>query len=275
MLKKSLIATATLLAFGTFVFGRDVFSYAKTWGASVRDAVKSQVPLGNEVTRARDMVEDLVPDIEECIEAIARQQVDIEYLTREIGDKEYGLAEKKDAILVLRSHLASGDSKFVVARRSFSNDKVKLDLSYRFERYKVAEDSLMRNRQILAARQKSLMANEEKLDTMIASKKDLEVNVEQLEARLKTIQAAETASMINFDDSQLSRAKTLILELNKKLDVKDKLLATEGKASGYLIPFESKLEVPDENITQEIDAYFGSWADGEAGAEVAEAKPAA
>ena len=48
-LKKSLIGAAVLVALGTFVFGRDALSYATTWGGTVRDAVKSEVPLSKSV----------------------------------------------------------------------------------------------------------------------------------------------------------------------------------------------------------------------------------
>ena len=67
MLKKTLISAAVMVALGTFVFGRDVFSYATTWGGTVRNAVKSEVPLEFEIERARTEVENLVPDIRDMM----------------------------------------------------------------------------------------------------------------------------------------------------------------------------------------------------------------
>jgi hypothetical protein len=110
----------------------------------------------------------------------------------------------------------------------------------------------------LKAREKSLRAHEQKLDEMLAAKKDLEVQVEQLGARVKTLQAAETVSTLEIDDSELTRVKKLIRELNKQLDVKEKMLDAEGKFVG-LIPVESTAtEMPAEKITEEIDAYFNT-----------------
>ena len=77
MIKKALIGTAAALLVGGFVFGRDVFSYVRTAGASVRDAVKSEVPIEFQVERAREMVERLVPEIRDSMHVIAEQQVDI------------------------------------------------------------------------------------------------------------------------------------------------------------------------------------------------------
>lgn len=256
MIKKTLIGTAILLAAGTFVFGRDLFSYAKTAGSSVRSAVKSEVPLDFQIQRAREMVEDLVPDVRRCMHVIAEQQVDIERLQESITGKERELGQQKDVILTLRDDLQNGNGQFVYASRTYTPDEVKRDLSRRFERFKAAEGTLKRDRQVLEAREKSLSANEEKLENMLAAKKDLEVEIEQLEARLKTIQAAQTVSTIEIDDSQLARAKTLIRELNKQLDVREKMLDAEGKFTG-LIPVETESGIPVDDVTGEIDAYFG------------------
>ena len=96
--KKILIGAAVLATLGTFVFGRDVVSYMKTAGNSVREAVKSEVPVDFEVERARKMVEDLVPDIRRCMHVIAEQQVDVETLQQEMHDSELAMKQQKEAM---------------------------------------------------------------------------------------------------------------------------------------------------------------------------------
>lgn len=255
MIRKALIGTMAGLVLGTFFFGRDVFSYARTWGSSIRDAVKAEVPLEFEVERAHEMVENLVPDIRNCLYVIAEQQVDIENLDDEIARKAANMDEQKEAILALRTDLKSGDTTFVYARRSYSSDEVQRDLAHRFERYKAAEEMLHRQRQILQARQKTMLANQEKLEKLLVAKQDLAVQVAQLEARLKTVQAAETVSTLEIDDSQLSRVKKLIRELNRQIDIKVKVLDAEGQFTD-LIPVDAK-PASTADVTREIDAYFG------------------
>ena len=254
-LHKALVTAAIVTVGGYLIFERDAFSYLRTWGASVRESVKGEVPIEFEVERAREMVEKLVPDIRDCMHVIAEQQVDIEYRAAEIASKENGMVRQRSNILTLRGDLDSGNSTFEYASRRYSCDDVKRDLALRFERYKTAEDSLRRDRQIVAAHQKSLIANEQKLDALLVSKQELEVKIEQLEARLKTVRAAEAASTLEFDDSRLARAKKLIRELNKQLDVKEKELDTHGKFTG-LIPVDAQPEPSIEDVTIEIDAYF-------------------
>ena len=130
------------------------------------------------------------------------------------------------------------------------------DLSTRFERFKVAETALKRDQQLLDARREALRANQDKLDGMLTAKKELEIKLEQLDARMRTIAAAESVSELEFDDSRLSRAKSLIRGLNKQLDVKERLLDAEGRFTG-LIPVDPTTEKDAAELGSEIDAYFG------------------
>ena len=186
-LKKSLIGAAVLVALGTFVFGRDALSYATTWGGTVRDAVKSEVPLEFEIERARTEVENLVPDIRDMMHVIASAQVDVDHKAKEVERRSDGLSSQKKAILALRNDLDTGRSEFVYASHTYSADDVRKDLEKRFKQYKVAENSLESDVQILTAWKKTMTANQEKLDTMLTAKQDLEVQIEQLEARLRTV----------------------------------------------------------------------------------------
>ena len=256
MLKKTLIGAAVMVALGTFVFGRDALSYATTWGGSVRDAVKSEVPLEFEIERARTEVESLVPDIRDMMHVIASAQVDIDHKAKDVERKSGSLDSKKAAILALRNDLDTGKSEFVYAKHSYSAHDVRKDLEKRFKLYKVAENSLESDVQILSAWQKTMTANQEKLDTMLTAKQDLEVQIEQLGARLRTVEAVEATATLDFDDSKLARAKKLILELNKQLDVRERQANLEGEVNG-LIPIETGSEPTESSITNRIDDYFG------------------
>jgi chromosome segregation ATPase len=264
LMKTMIWAGVALVGLTTFVFGKDAWNYVvngtKAVRENVQDAVKSEIPIEFEVQRAREMVEDLVPDIRKCMHVIAEQQVDVEARHDEIASRETALDEQRDAILALRSDLESGKTQFVYKKRVYSEDEVRRDLATRFERFKIAEETLDRDRQIAAAREKALAANEEKLAGMLRAKQDLEVRIEQLEARVKSVRAAETVSNLEIDDSQLSRAKSLIRELNKQLDVKERLMDAEGKFSG-LIPVEAGARDVPEDIESRVDEYFAPKAD--------------
>ena len=255
MLKKGLLGLAVAALIGTFVLGREGVSYFRAGCQNVRNAVKAEVPIEFEIERARSLVDQLVPDIRQCMHVVAEQQVDIEHRQTQLAQKEVEIAKQKDAILALRSDLGTGKSAFVYAKHSYTAGDVKRDLASRFERFKAAEEMLQADRKILTAREQTLIANREKLENMLQAKKDLEVKLEQLQARIHTVKAAEAVSQLAIDDSNLSHARKLITELNKQLDVKQKMLDVEGRFVG-LIPVETVEPAVPTDLDKQIDAYF-------------------
>jgi tRNA U34 5-carboxymethylaminomethyl modifying GTPase MnmE/TrmE len=110
-----------------------------------------------------------------------------------------------------------------------------------------------------AARERSLLAAREKLEGMLAAKRQLEVEVENLEARRQMIAAAETTSEFQFDDSHLGRVKELIADLGARLDVADKMVAAQTDYHDE-IPLD---EPSEENIVEQVSRYFGEPDDSE------------
>lgn len=254
MIKKIVLGVGALVLLPTFIFGTSAFSYLTTARDNVREAVKREIKPEFEVQRVKGLVDNLVPDIRDCMHVIAEQQVDIEHLQNEIVRREDALVDQEKVILSMTKDLDSGDQEIRYVNRTYTQDEVERDLSMRFEKFKVATDALKRDRKILKAREKTLAANQDKLNNMITEKQDLEMQIVELEARLKSIQAQETISELNFDDSQLAQAKAAIRDLNKTLDVKERMLDAEGRFVN-LIPTEDVRRVP-EDLTAQIHDYL-------------------
>jgi chromosome segregation ATPase len=256
VVKKVVLGSLVALGVGGFVLGKDLWSYVRTGAHSVRQAVKAEVPVEFEIERARNLVDRLIPDIRQCMHVIAEQQVEVEHLSQEIARRDDEIRQQKAEMLALRNDLGTGRSTFQYASHTYTQHDVKRDLASRFERFKAAEEILAADRKILVAREQNLTANQDKLTGMMQAKKELEVKLEQLQARMETIRAAETVSTLAIDDSNLSHARQLINDLNKQLDVKQRVLDAEGRFTG-LIPVHAKGDAPiPANIEAEIDAYF-------------------
>ncbi len=258
MLRKLIWGAVGTALLGSLVVGREAVSYVRAGCKSVRQAVKAEVPLEFEIQRAQSLVDQLVPEVHHCMRVIAEEEVNVEDLNEEVRRTEESLAHQKQEILALRKDLGSGNSTFKYAGRVYAPEEVRRDLAERFNRFQTVEQTLSHRRQVLAARESALNAARAKLDAMLIAKQDLALEIENLDARLKTLRAAETASNIAIDHSQLSRAKQLIRELNKQLDVKEKLLDAEGRMTG-LIPVLQSENVP-EDLNSQIDKYFGDEA---------------
>ncbi len=260
MLKKMVIGSLATTLVAGFIFGKDIFSYATTACTNVRDAVKSEITPEFELARIRNDIDKLMPEIRQHMTVVAEQSVDVKDLERDIEKKESHLAGQKEAILALRGDLTSSHDKFTYRHVSYTRGEVESDLSLRFEAFRVGEGAVARDRQILTAQRQTLRANQQKLDSMLGRKQELSVLVSQVEARLKTIQAAEAVNNIEVDDTQLTRVEGLINDLNHALDVRESLLETEGHVMGR-IPVEVDPVELQTDVVTEIDQHFGLVSD--------------
>jgi hypothetical protein len=87
---------------------------------------------------------------------------------------------------------------------------------------------------------------------MMAAKRQLEVDVENLEARLKMVEVAQTSSQYHFDDSQLARVKQLMTDIRTRLGVAEKLVNADIQCQDE-IPLE---ESAPDNIVEQVTEYF-------------------
>ncbi len=255
MIKKAIIGSLALMLIAGVMLGRNAKSYIKTMGNRVGEAVKSEMDLDFEVDRARTMIDDLSPAIEECQEVVIKQQVELARMETSVAAQENKLDERQGEILALRADLKTGKDTFRYASVSYSRNDVKRDLTIRMDRYKGAEAALNRDKKIMMAQRDKLRANQQTLESMVGQKKELEVAVAQLEARLEQIEAEEAISTLAIDDSQLSQAKQLIQELNNQMDVKSAMLDNQANYTG-LIPVGKK--TVERDITSEVDDYFST-----------------
>lgn len=254
MLKKIVIGSVAVAALSGVIFGTDAYSYLTTSAKRFRTEVKANVPLEFEIERARNMVAELVPDIQKNMHIIAQEEVEIDDLRTQIARSEKNLNVEKQKLLTLCSDIGNSQGKFHYSNRVAKPGEVKTEVARRFERFQTAEATLKAKKSMLEARERSLNAAREKLDGMFSCKRDLEVEVQNLEARLKMLQAAQTTSQFNFDDSQLSRCKKTMQELKKRLDVAERVLEQDGKLIDGL--GEEAPEV-SEDVVEQVHRYFG------------------
>ena len=260
MIKKAIITTAGVALLGAFFFGRDVVSYVSTSAHMVRDSVTEQIPPEFQIERARRELKNLVPDIVRNVETIAHEQVEVEELDNQIAGAEKRLGQEKVAIKRLAVDLKSGNGIFHYASRSFTRDQVKTDLSNRFERYRTHEGTLGSLRDMRDARQRTLEGARQNLENMVAMKQRLEVKLENVEAKLKMLEAQQTASRYAFDNSRLSRAKKLIDYLDKRLAVAAKVMDAKGEWAVEIPLTEGPI---DDDIIDEVTEYFAEDEVGE------------
>lgn len=255
MIKKVAVSTIALATLGGMVFGTDVFSYVRTGIHSAQSRIRSEVPLEFEIERAREDVVQLLPEVRKSMHLIAEEQVAVANLRKSVDQRELALDSQEESILSLTSDLKSGESRFVYAGHAYTQREVEKDLTERFNRFKSAEETLKREKELLSAKEKALTTHRETLEGMLSQRKSLEVELERLEARVKTVNARKQIASIQVDDSKLNRVKSMIETIDKRLDVEDAVLAADGDFSG-LIPVEEEKASEQGNIAHAVDEYF-------------------
>lgn len=252
MVKKGLFAGGALLLLLGLLFGRDAVSYTTTSLGWVRQSVRDSVPVSFELERARKMIRDLDPEIQRNMHLIAKEEVDVQGLKETLAAGEKSLAKSRSQIELLTNDLKKGDSNFVYAGKSYTSRQVEADLTQRFESYKVKQATTEKLAQVLAARERGLVAGREKLKAMQAAKSRLEVDVANLDARMEMVRVAQSTSEFNFDDSRLSRTKDLVKDIGARIDVAEKLVNADTTYTGQI-----DLEEPtSSDITEQVTKYF-------------------
>jgi hypothetical protein len=252
MIKKGLFVVAGLGVTMLFLFGRDAASYVATTYHKLTNSVQDSVPIEFQIDRAREMVRDLEPEIRNSMHVIAKEEVALEQLNQQIDLNQEKADKDKRDILRLQTDLGKGKDVYRYASRSYSCDEVKQDLSRRFNRFKVADDTLSSMKQMRDAREKNLDAAQQKLAAMVNARRKLEVDVQNLEAKRKLVEVAQASSEYVFDDSQLARCKELITDIRTRLDVAAKLANADVNIE-VEIPLD---EATPSDITDQVADYF-------------------
>lgn len=253
MLKVGVLGTAAALVVGGTVFGTELGSYLRSSTRCVTSAVKDNVPVEFELRRARDLLDDIIPEMHASIRSIAEQEVEIASLRAEITDSEKAVAEAKGKVAKVRECLATPGNSFSIGQIIYSRDELKDDLARRFERTKEAELALAGKKRLLSNREKSLQAALQVFERTRGQRAQLENQIAALESQHKLVQMASVGSGVQIDHSKLAQTERLIADIKKQLDVAERVLAHKAKFVDS-IPVDSV--VNEKELLTEVDAYL-------------------
>ncbi len=254
MLKKGLVVSGAVVLLLLLLFGGRFCSNVSTAVKGLQDRVEENIPIGFHLDRARHEIARLDPVIRDLTHDIAREEVAVEQLEGQISGSEGQLAAEKEDIMTLTASLDSGSSvhRFVSTGESYTSEQVEKDLARRFERYKSKDEMTKALRQRLDARRARLDGAHEQLEETLSAKRELEVEVANLEAQLKMIEVAKTANEFSYDNSQLAKARNLINDVKTRIEVEAKLVNAEETLEPGI-----KLDEPENrNIRDEVTNYF-------------------
>jgi hypothetical protein len=250
--KRGLIGATGFVLVGGLLFGKDLASYVRSSARGVRTVVKDSVPIEFELRRARDLLEDIIPEMRANIQLIAEEEVEVASLKAEIARNQEALEEERTRIQTLRTSLEQPRAQYCFAGRDYSRSEVKADLAARFERFKEGELVLDSRERLLASREKSLNAAVQLLEKTKSEKRILENKIEALASQYRLVKAASVGSKIQVDNSKLAQTEKLITEIQKRLNIAERVLAHESRFIES-IPVDTVVEA---DLVAQVDEYF-------------------
>jgi len=256
--KTAIVGGVAALALGALVLGTSWLSYARTAKNEVLTAVEDAIPIEFQLKRAKDMLaNELEPEIRKMKHVVAESQVAVEHLQAKLDERQETVTQRRSEIMSRNDQLKSAKTTFLVNDVSYTKTELEADLSKRFDRFKTLEHTFKTEAKVMEAKRQAVVANESKVEKLLAAREDLRLQIEELEARLSALQAAETVAESEFDDSKLSNVKELLDSLDAKVDVRERELQLEGQNTD-LIPVET--EGSSKSVVESVDAYFGNEA---------------
>jgi len=263
--KRGLLAGVAAAAAGALIFGGDLASYLKSSGRGVQRAIRQNIPTEFELQRARDLVEEIIPEMHANIRMIAQEEIEIEQLKGDIAQSEKSLASEKERLQKLSTVLTRQQASYTLSGREFTHEQIKEDVGRRFECFKEGELVLQSKQRLLTNREKSLAGARQMLEQTRAQKALLEEKIKALDGQHRLLQAAAAGSQLQVDSSKLAQTAKLINDIKKRLDVAERVLSHEARFA-EAGPMET---VSDEDLLAQINEYFARPGGGQGELKVA------
>lgn len=251
-LKYGVITVAAVAIVGGVVFGRDLASYLSSGSKLIRTSVKENVPIEFELARARDLVNDIVPEMQANVRLIAQQEVEIANLREEITSAHASLDAERGKLAKLRQCLDKQDVSFTLGGATYSREQVKTELVHKLDLVREAEVVLSGKDRLLENRQRSLAAAMQVLERTRSQKSELEGRIAALESQHRLIKAASVGSGSGIDTSKLAQTQKLLAEIKTQLDVSERVLAHESR---FVEPMVIDA-VDEKDVTRQADEYL-------------------
>jgi len=264
IVKKVVVWGLIFCAAGWLLVGSELGSYIRSSARALRGGIKSSLPAEFLLKRARDLLDEVGPEMQANIRLVAQQEVEIANLKSDLSAGEKSLADQQARVQRLRAMLADEHAEYRLCGITYSREQLKEELASSFDRYREAESAIAAKRRLLSARERSLVASMQAIEKIRVQKVNLENQIIALEAQSRLIQVASNGSSVSMDTSKLAQAQRLLVDVKKQLDVSERVLAHEARFT-HPIPIDT---VDEKGLISAVDRHFSAAATTRPGAPV-------
>ncbi|GDY01937.1 hypothetical protein LBMAG49_12660 [Planctomycetota bacterium] len=253
--KLVVLTTVVLGTAGYLLFGTNLGSYLGTVATSVQDKVNESIPVDFEIKRAEGLIQKIDPQIESCKRDVARAEVELEELQGSVvGLEKVTINEEKKLKSGARILSGDGDAQIVLASDALTRRKVELDLQRTIDSFRNNHSILKTKRALIDRQTESVSVAKQRLLAVRAERENLTDQVRMLKTQQQWVSAmAANQQRFDLDDSALSQARAALTQVQKRLDVAQKMLENDMASQG-----EDPLAktAPSRNVLFEIQEQF-------------------
>lgn len=239
---------------GFLLFGSDLTSMIRQSAKSIQQSARQSVPVEFELDRAKEQINEILPDLQSQVRMIAEEEVAIVRLEKEVAADQARMEKLEKTISALREKARSQQVSFSMGAMKMDRTQFTNHLQTRFNHFKQAKLSTQSKQRLLEKRRAGLAAAVTLLEEMRIRQSELELKVESLAAQHRLLKASKIESGTLVDGSQLSKANQLLGQIENRLAVAERVMAYDRNTIEVIVEEEAS---NSQSVLAEIDQYFG------------------
>lgn len=244
MCKKAIIAL--------LVVGGGVWAY-KHFDITFRRKDNS---IEKQIAKQREALAGLDKEIRKNLSGVARREIEVKDLEKNIREVEVNQAENKKYILARRGELKA-DGSLTAALSDEQRQEAERELGRAVAAYKRCDSDLVAKKAKLKALKEALDAAHEELMAYQNQRRGLETELAELEAMVARLRTEEIRARVNVNSTELAELTQRNAELKQEIEVRIKEVELEGRYIGKPSARLATLE-PAVDVYVEVDQLFGS-----------------
>jgi len=263
MKKTVALLVAGVLALVVLAKTTNVSSYVGTMWCKAKDAAKQQVPTEFDIDRISHEIAGLDSKLDQMIRPIAEHKVAVDRLRKQVADDETKLNDQKKVLLDATAAVknANKDDRLVYGGKPYTVAQVKTKIALDFASFKKFEATVTAQQNLLKAREDTLLAAQEQLQTFMSKKEEFKLQLAQLRAEHEINKVAAIGTNIEIDNTPLASISEALTELRDRID--QQRVALELKR-GILDANGIPLNQPQQNVAVDLDAIQAHLQNGAA-----------
>ena len=257
MFKSMFLIGLGLFLVSYFLFGNTAGNFIRSSVKHVRGEVSDNIPIEFELERAKNLLEEIIPEMTANIQLISQEEVEIAALKAEIDANVKPMAMERRQIEDMNQQMAMHKVSYRFGGHEFTRQEMTEELSNRFERFKECEVLQQSREKMLETRQQALANAIQNLGNTRQNKQLLENKIAALESQYRLIQASSVGTGYSMDNSSIAKTEKLIGQIKKRLDVAERVLANKGKfLENEMATSSVASEIDDSELISQINEYF-------------------